>query len=176
MTEILKPGSRGEPVKQLQTELVQLGFSVETDGIFGPATGEAIGELQALFGYDVDKSVGPATKGLIEQQAKLGFDVRQPAKVKSAVDATGNKTALKGVLKPGSDGIYVRFLQRRLNVLGFAIEVDGKFGPATEQAVRALQQAFGYDVDGAVGEATHKLINQQIGYGWDRSKAAKPVA
>jgi peptidoglycan hydrolase-like protein with peptidoglycan-binding domain len=175
MAEILKPGSRGEPVKALQTELVKLGFSVNPDGIFGPATGEAVGELQAIFGYDVDKSVGPATQGLISQQAKLGFDVRKPDALKSAIDASGHKTALAHVLKPGSEGIDVRFLQRRLNVLGFAIEVDGKFGAATEQAVRALQQAFGYDVDGAVGEATHKLLNQQIGYGWDRTKAT-PVA
>lgn len=174
MTEILKPGSRGEAVKALQTELVTLGFGVEPDGIFGPATGEAVGELQAIFGYDVDKSVGPATHGLIAQQTKLGFDVRDASKVKSAIDAMGNKTALKHVLKPGAEGTYVRFLQRRLNVLGFAIEVDGKFGPATEQAVLALQKAFGYDVDGIVGEATHMLINQQIGYGWDRTKATAP--
>jgi peptidoglycan DL-endopeptidase CwlO len=175
MTEILKPGSRGEPVKALQTELAKLGFSVTPDGIFGPATGDAVAELQAIFGYDVDKSVGPATQGLITQQAKLGFDVNKRDALKSAIDASGNKTALAHVLKPGSEGVDVRFLQRRLNVLGFAINVDGKFGPSTEQAVRALQEAFKYDVDGAVGEATHKLINQQIGYGWDRSKA-QPVA
>ncbi|HEX5657555.1 MAG TPA: peptidoglycan-binding protein [Polyangiales bacterium] len=174
MADILKPGSRGEPVKALQTELVQLGFSLTPDGSFGPATGDAVAELQALFGYDVDKSVGPATQGLITQQAKLGFDVRKPELVKQAIDASGNKTALKHVLKPGSEGADVRFLQRRLNVLGFAIEVDGKFGPATDKAVRALQTAFKYDVDGAVGEATHKLINQQIGFGWNSSKA--PVA
>jgi peptidoglycan DL-endopeptidase CwlO len=175
MADILKPGSRGEPVKALQAELAQLGFGVTPDGIFGPATGDAVAEMQAVFGYDVDKSVGPATQTLIAQQAKLGFDIRKPDAVKKAIDATGNKTALKHVLKSGSEGVDVRFLQRRLNVLGFAIDVDGKFGSSTEQAVKALQQAFNYDVDGAVGEATHKLINQQIGYGWDRNKP-QPVA
>jgi peptidoglycan hydrolase-like protein with peptidoglycan-binding domain len=176
MSQVLKSGARGEPVKALQTELAALGFAVKVDGIFGPDTVGAVGELQSLFGYDVDQAAGPATQSLIAQQKQAHFDVREHASVKTAIDTLGNKTALKRVLKAGSEGVDVRFLQRRLNVLGFAIAVDGKFGPATDKAVRALQTAFGYDVDGSVGEATNKLINQQIGLGWDRAKAPPSVS
>jgi hypothetical protein len=39
--------------------------------------------------------------------------------------------------------------------------------------VRSLQTVFGYDVDGVVGPATHKLIEQQLGYGWNLQEARK---
>lgn len=175
MSQVLKSGARGEPVKALQTDLAALGFAIKVDGVFGPDTVGAVGELQSLFGYDVDQAAGPATQSLITQQKELRFDVRENASVKTAIESLGNKTALKRALKLSSEGVDVRFLQRRLNALGFQLTVDGKFGHDTDKAVRALQAAFQYDVDGAVGEATNKLINQQIGYGWDRAKAP-PVA
>ena len=172
MTQLLKQGTHGESVKALQGQLAKLGFDVSADGIFGAGTAGSVEELQALFGYQVDAQVGDATHKLIEQQVGLGLDVRQPEAVKKAIDAFGNKTALDRVLEPGLEGADVRFLQRRLSTLGFSLTVDGKFGPATEKAVRELQKAFGYDVDGSVGPATHKLLNQQIGYSW---KAGQPT-
>lgn len=70
------------------------------------------------------------------------------------------------VLKKGSKGASVKTLQENLVKLGYAVSVDGDFGPGTEDAVRQLQKAFGYNVDGSVGDATQFLINQQIGLGW----------
>ncbi|MEY4515457.1 MAG: hypothetical protein RLZZ450_7579 [Pseudomonadota bacterium] len=168
-TQLLKSGSKGEPVKALQTKLQQLGFDSTPDGAFGPATQGAVEELQSLFGYDVDGIVGDGTLKLIDQQIGLTFNVKDPAALKKAVEA-GKIAAPKHALKRGSEGADVRILQRRLAVLGFAVTVDGKFGEATDKAVRGVQEAFKYDVDGVVGEATHKLINQQIGYGWTAGK------
>lgn len=71
------------------------------------------------------------------------------------------------VLKKGSKGDAVKTLQENLKKLGYtSVSVDGDFGPGTEDAVRQLQKAFGYNVDGLVGDATQFLINQQIGLGW----------
>lgn len=176
MAERIKPGSKGEPVKELQQKLVKLGFTVDTDGIFGPGTKAAVQELQALFGYDVDGDVGEATHKLVDQQVGLGFDVRSTEAVKKAIVAQGSGTKLARTLQRGFGGPDVRFLQRRLLTLGYTLDVDGSYGSATEQAVRALQQAFKYDVDGIVGEATHKLINQQIGYGWTQGSVSTPNA
>jgi peptidoglycan hydrolase-like protein with peptidoglycan-binding domain len=175
-TQLIKSGSKGEPVKELQTKLAKLGFTVAADGIFGPGTRAAVEELQALFGYDVDGDVGDATHKLIDQQVGLGFNVQSADFVKRAIVAQGNATALERTIQRGMEGADVRFVQRRLLTLGFSLTVDGKFGDATEKAVRALQQAFKYDVDGIVGQATHKLINQQIGYGWSANAAARPNA
>ena len=71
------------------------------------------------------------------------------------------------LLKKGSKGDEVSALQKQLVQLGYAISVDGDFGPATEKAVLSLQTAFGYDVDGIVGPGTQKLVEAQIGYGWN---------
>jgi peptidoglycan DL-endopeptidase CwlO len=174
MTTLLKPGAKGEQVLSLQDKLSKLGLAVNPDGQFGPATKQAVEELQATFGYDADGIVGDATAKLIDAQLGYGWKLDAPDGIKRALQAQGKKSAdgsltgaaLSRTLKRGLDGVDVRLLQRRLNALGFGVAVDGKFGEATENAVRALQKSFGYDVDGVVGEATHKLLNQQIGNGW----------
>jgi len=177
MAQLLKPGTQGEPVKALQTKLKQLGFELESDGHYGPATRAAVEDLQAIFGYDADGVAGEATLKLVEQQAGLGFVASAADAVKRGLEAQGNKSEkglqgpkLTAILKRGSEGREVRYLQRRLAALGYTVAVDGKFGEGTEQAVRAVQKQFGYDVDGVVGEATDRLLYQQIGYGF-RAKA-----
>lgn len=42
--KILKIGVKGEEVKQLQRELNKLGFSLSTDGVFGPKTESALND------------------------------------------------------------------------------------------------------------------------------------
>jgi peptidoglycan hydrolase-like protein with peptidoglycan-binding domain len=71
------------------------------------------------------------------------------------------------LVKKGGEGEEVRALQDQLVKLGYGIEVDGKFGPVTEWAVRNLQAMFGYDIDGIVGPGTRKLIDAQLSYGWN---------
>jgi peptidoglycan hydrolase-like protein with peptidoglycan-binding domain len=80
------------------------------------------------------------------------------------------------ILRDGSRGDAVRKLQEDLNTLGYAIAVDGIFGPNTEKAVRALQTAFGYTIDGLVGKGTRFLIEQQKALKWraDMPKAPPP--
>lgn len=84
------------------------------------------------------------------------------------------------ILKNGSRGDDVRALQDKLKQLGFSIEMDGIFGPKTHAAVITLQTVFGYDIDGDVGPATQKLVDQQLGYGWSleaaRNAQRKPSA
>jgi putative chitinase len=58
-------------------------------------------------------------------------------------------------LKLGSSGPDVKDLQQKLKNLGFDPNgTDGNFGPGTEKAVRAFQQAKGLGVDGKVGPGT----------------------
>src|SRR5690606_20563124 len=96
--------------------------------------------------------------------------------VKKALRSQG-KTTEKGSLagappkrdlRQGHEGSDVSYLQRRLRALGWNLQVTGVYDARTEQAVRALQQAWEYDEDGIVGPATHTLIDAQIGYGWRR--------
>ncbi|MGW6132366.1 peptidoglycan-binding domain-containing protein [Cellulomonas sp. NPDC055163] len=49
-------------------------------------------------------------------------------------------------LSPGATGPDVSQLQSALAAAGYAVRVDGDFGPSTERAVRALYRAAGYKV------------------------------
>ncbi|MDX2010438.1 MAG: peptidoglycan-binding protein [Myxococcaceae bacterium] len=58
-------------------------------------------------------------------------------------------------LRVGSRGQSVLSLQQKLEEAGFSPgPLDGKFGPLTQRAVRAFQQARGLQVDGVAGPAT----------------------
>jgi putative chitinase len=67
------------------------------------------------------------------------------------------------ILKQGSSGPDVQDLQQKLKNLGFDPNgVDGNFGPGTEAAVIAFQQANGLDADGKVGPNTRAALQLDV--------------
>jgi peptidoglycan hydrolase-like protein with peptidoglycan-binding domain len=60
----------------------------------------------------------------------------------------------EGLIRKGQSGSNVRQLQQQLKDQGYNIEVDGKFGPATDRIVRQFQSDKGLKVDGLVGPQT----------------------
>jgi hypothetical protein len=64
------------------------------------------------------------------------------------------------LLKRGSTGEAVEELQSALVERGHAIDIDGKFGARTEEAVRKFQTTFKLDVDGIVGPDTLAELNK----------------
>lgn len=68
--------------------------------------------------------------------------------------AASQPVQIASTLQRGASGQEVRQLQASLNERGFALEADGRFGPATEAAVRRFQQGQGLNSDGIVGPAT----------------------
>lgn len=54
----------------------------------------------------------------------------------------------------GDKGLAVKILQTLLALSGHALAIDGDFGPATLEAVKAFQAGKGLAVDGLVGPAT----------------------
>lgn len=66
---ILSKGSEGNEVKELQENLIKLGYScgdAGADGDFGSATDSAVRAFQKANGLDVDGEVGSATKAKIK--------------------------------------------------------------------------------------------------------------
>lgn len=57
-------------------------------------------------------------------------------------------------LRKCDKGPAVSAIQEQINKRGQSVDVDGYFGPGTEQAVRNFQQAAGLEVDGLVGPDT----------------------
>ncbi|MDP2891708.1 MAG: peptidoglycan DD-metalloendopeptidase family protein [Bacillota bacterium] len=58
---LLKYGSRGGEVRQLQSLLIEEGYRIKADGIFGKATRAAVQKFQKSKGLIADGIVGPLT-------------------------------------------------------------------------------------------------------------------
>jgi peptidoglycan hydrolase-like protein with peptidoglycan-binding domain len=134
----LKRGSEGQDVKDLQEALIELDFKPgEVDGAFGVFTESAVKAFQKWAQLEADGIVGPATWEALDDADRS--------------DPT---------LRAGSTGVAVRGLQRRLIAAGFGIDdVDGRFGPQTEAALRAFQKRYELDVDGIAGPQTWARLN-----------------
>lgn len=65
--KILKLGSSGQDVKELQILLNSHGFNLAVDGSFGPATQKAVKEFQLSRKIVSDGIVGPATMAELEK-------------------------------------------------------------------------------------------------------------
>ena len=59
---------------------------------------------------------------------------------------------------PGDIGEDISTIQHRLGTLGYHLEADGVYGPATEDAIREFQAAHGLEADGLVGPATYRAL------------------
>lgn len=103
---------------------LQEKLGIEADGIFGPGTEKAVRDFQSSAGLSVDGIAGPDTF------TALGLDELV-------------------LLRVGTQGDTVKKLQEALG-----IDADGKFGPATEKAVKDFQTANGLDADGLAGPET----------------------
>ncbi len=66
------------------------------------------------------------------------------------------------VLRRGAKGAEVRQVQEALVALGYSTTIDGKFGPATAQAVKSFQASSGITDDGVVGPATLSAISAAV--------------
>ncbi len=148
----MRIGSTGSAVKQVQTLLKQLGFySGSIDGNFGSGTYKAVVDFQKKNGLTVDGIVGSATLKKLQNASS------------SSSNSSGSTTANDDRLENGAIGTKVKTLQTNLKTLGFyTASVDGSFGSATENAVRAFQKKYGLTVDGVAGTATLAKIEAAL--------------
>ena len=66
------------------------------------------------------------------------------------------------VLRRGAKGAEVKQVQEALVALGYSTTIDGKFGPATAQAVKSFQASSGLTDDGVVGPATLSALSVAV--------------
>jgi hypothetical protein len=85
------------------------------------------------------------------QPVSSAASTRSPSSRARSAEAPSLDDVLAGreSVRRGMEGPAVSWVQRKLG-----LEADGKFGPATEQAVRSMQRASGLSVDGVVGRQT----------------------
>lgn len=63
---LLGRGSKGDEVAELQRGLVALGYALDADGAFGPATAAAVARFQQDHGLQADGIAGPATRAALQ--------------------------------------------------------------------------------------------------------------
>lgn len=153
-SDIIKSGSTGQAVKQLQRFLAALGYSPgPVDGVLGSRTADALRSFQRGRGINPDGVVGPTTRSHIKSVATA-----MPA---LPVLATSGR-----VIRPGYRGSDVKDLQQLLSLAGYDPgPLDGIYGGRTESAVAAFQSSSGLTVDGKVGPGTRRALADRLGLG-----------
>ncbi len=126
----IDPEARGARVRSIQHLMNQRGYSLETDGYYGPVSANAVKAFQRSQGLVADGQVGPIT------WPRLVYALRQ------------------GV----ADGSHVRALQVAMNKRSAGVVVDGNFGPVMHSAVRTYQSVNRLVVDGLAGAVTWRAL------------------
>jgi peptidoglycan hydrolase-like protein with peptidoglycan-binding domain len=125
-------------VRSLQYLLAARGAKIAVTGTFGAATKAAVINFQRAHRLAADGIVGPNTW-----------------------------RTLIVLVRKGSTGPAVRAVQDQINFRNLrnrhTLDVDGIFGPKTQAAVRAFQQAMAHEirsfpVDGVVGPLTWQAL------------------
>ena len=91
---LLKKGYTGDAVKDLQQKLVVLGWSLETDGIFGNATLAAVKEFQSKYNLEVDGIVGSQTMKALNDAVGTTKEADKPEKTAITTDVPRSYEAI----------------------------------------------------------------------------------
>ncbi|MGN1016367.1 MAG: peptidoglycan-binding protein [Faecousia sp.] len=136
------------------------------DGIFGAQTEAAVRRFQEVFDLDPDGVVGKATWYAI---VRIYTAVTSLSELRSQGQRFYSISwATTNPIRRGDTGVKVEHLQYMLSVLSAYIpeippvNVDGIFGPATENAVLAAQRRFGLLQTGVVNAETWDEIYDQF--------------
>lgn len=144
----LRAGALGNTVKSLQQTLIDAGVTVRggADGIFGPATANAVKQFQTSQGLEATGVVDSATATALANPMKPVAADAGP----SSAQVSGGFAAF------GEKGARVLALQNALVKSGIAVRggVDGDFGGGTSAAVMDFQRAQGLGVTGKVDDTT----------------------
>lgn len=159
--EELESGDTGLPVRELQYLLAFVGAFLQSvrpisdDGIYGQNTRAAVEDFQQYAGLTVTGEVDRATwDALYRTYRELLASLPEDYYSSATVPYPGSP------LRIGSTGDYVRTLQEYLNRISDVytgipkLTVDGQFGVATRDAVRAYQRQFGIEPTGVVAAYT----------------------
>jgi len=156
---ILEQGSKGPAVIQLKKALQQwydtaapgtwASFGVTGGPAFGPALDRAVRDFQRRNGLTIDGQVGQETLNAIEGGAPAPEPDVPPGYPDLVLDAPK---------KRGSTGQTVKLIQGWLCLHGLKVVVDGGYGKATAQQVRAFQRSVGLPGTGVVDDATWLVL------------------
>ena len=163
---ILKIGKIGDDVKQLQEDLIKLGYDVGSDGAdgeYGDNTMLAVMKFQRDKGLTpVDGEVGDDTRKALKEalgESKPSEQIKpEPtSNLNNDVQVPYQKIRVR-VIKMEDEGSDVKLAQAALQCWGYTIVVTGIFGREMDEKIRKFQKSKGLDPDGEIGPETWKKL------------------
>lgn len=127
-------------VKIWQRDLTSVGYKLQIDGIFGDETEMVTKEFQKNMNISIDGIVGPQTRAAM----------------------TIKKNIPQQLYKKGSKGEEVKWIQKIYKDIGYDLEIDGIFGPITENITKKFQEDTNIIIDGIVGPETIGKLCESI--------------
>lgn len=120
-------------------------------------------------GHPGPTTAPPVTTPAVGSSSTIGSTTGTTAKTHRSTPPSSTLRLVlpaSGTLRQGDTGSAVKTLQQALAKLGSSPgKADGNFGPLTEQAVVAYQQANGLATDGIVGRKTAAKIDAALAAG-----------
>ena len=151
---LTKPWMKDKPgetpfIKTIQSVLQRRGYSIDTDGNFGPQTDSIVKQFQKHTGLKQDGIIGPQTYEALRINDENQYKPEYP-------------DILPNVNKPYQQGDHISEVQNILLNKGYAISknggVDGIYDPDTYRQVKKYQADNKLTVDGWVGNKTYKSL------------------
>ncbi len=166
-------------VQYLQELLNDRGYSLDTDGMFGKGTEDAVKGFQRSKNLPADGIVGQSTWSALEEKLRLTSRpifsrlrdfLSKPVEPSAPGDTvvTAGSVLYYPILKY-CDGYTdvnphlnrdVRRLQNALNKAGYSTGADGLFGSGTESLVKQFQSSQGLKADGVVNTNTWSALKR----------------
>lgn len=177
---VVQQGSNGNGVRTLQDWLHNIhGYnSVPVNGVFDAATDAAVRDYQQNNGLTVDGVVGPQTWGaLICHNDPPPTPTPTPTPPPTPTPLPTPTPTPAPLCWPvhsatvNNSGANVFAIQYLLRQHGYALTVDGVYGPGTTDAVQNFQTAHGLSADGVVGPQTWPVLVIQVQQGVYNSDA-----
>ncbi|MEO1635105.1 MAG: peptidoglycan-binding protein [Cyanobacteria bacterium J06631_9] len=127
--DLTEPQMQGQDVRKLQAALIQRGYEIDIDGIFGGLTQWAVEKFQASVGLPVSGIADVATQRVLHARSLC-------------------------LSKPYMIGSDVREIQSQLVRMGYAVDINGVFNLRTWKAVVAFQRYFRLTENGVIENET----------------------
>ena len=158
---ILRMGVTGDDVKDLQQNLMKLGYDLGkwgADGDFGTDTYNAVKKFQAEHGLDpVDGEVGPDTRKALETALNTPKPKQEETVIEPVTQIPFPNIRIREI-KMEDEGSDVKLAQAALQCWGYTIVVTGIFGKEMDEKIRHFQKAKGLEPDGEIGPKTWKEL------------------
>ena len=169
---------KGALVISVQTRLKELGYYTGAiSGTYDKATRTAVVAFQKKSGLSADGICGEKTQEALFSSSALSPDATATPKPTASPTPAPTFQIPSDTVRRGDEGEDAKLVQKRLIELGYLTgKADGKFGSASQAALKKFQQKHGLKADGVAGGDTFAILFSHNALSQDAIVTAAPTA